>query len=278
MMGKSWSAINSLMVAARKDRPPALKAVIVCDGSDDRYNDDVHYMGGAHDVRQLELAVLDVGLARAAARSGGGRRCVEGDVEGRASTTPISGSSNGPAHQARDDYWSATAVRDHYGDVGVPVFIMSGWQDGYKNPVEHVVTGLTAARQAGRRADRRLGPQISVQRLSGPARRLAELHRHPLVGPLAQGQDPAARRRMAAAPGLARRVQGAEQIDLRRRDRQMGGRGRLSGSRASRRRSSISGRTSGSARSPRPRDARELRQAGARHRDARDELMGRMRQ
>ena len=47
-------------------------------------------------------------------------------------------------HQARDDYWSASAVRDHYGDVGVPVFIMSGWQDGYKNPVEHVVTGLTA--------------------------------------------------------------------------------------------------------------------------------------
>jgi predicted acyl esterase len=47
MMGKSWSAINSLMVAARHDRPEALKAIIVCDGSDDRYNDDVHYMGGA---------------------------------------------------------------------------------------------------------------------------------------------------------------------------------------------------------------------------------------
>jgi uncharacterized protein len=27
MMGKSWSAINSLMVAARKDRPAALKAI-----------------------------------------------------------------------------------------------------------------------------------------------------------------------------------------------------------------------------------------------------------
>ena len=36
MMGKSWSAINSLMVAARKDRPQALKAVIVCCGSDAR--------------------------------------------------------------------------------------------------------------------------------------------------------------------------------------------------------------------------------------------------
>jgi uncharacterized protein len=47
MMGKSWSAINSLMVAARPDRPRTLKAVLVCCGSDDRYNDDVHYMGGA---------------------------------------------------------------------------------------------------------------------------------------------------------------------------------------------------------------------------------------
>ena len=46
MMGKSWSAINSLTVA-RPDRPRALKAVLVCCGSDDRYNDDVHYMGGA---------------------------------------------------------------------------------------------------------------------------------------------------------------------------------------------------------------------------------------
>ena len=34
MMGKSWSAINSLMVAARPDRPEALKAVLVCCGSD----------------------------------------------------------------------------------------------------------------------------------------------------------------------------------------------------------------------------------------------------
>jgi uncharacterized protein len=47
MMGKSWSAINSLMVAARDDCPVALKAIIVCAGSGDRYSDDVHYMGGA---------------------------------------------------------------------------------------------------------------------------------------------------------------------------------------------------------------------------------------
>jgi predicted acyl esterase len=47
-------------------------------------------------------------------------------------------------HQPRDDYWSATAVRHRYADVGVPVFILSGWQDGYKNPVARVVAGLAA--------------------------------------------------------------------------------------------------------------------------------------
>ena len=35
------------MVAARPDCPAALKAVVVNCGSDDRFNDDVHYMGGA---------------------------------------------------------------------------------------------------------------------------------------------------------------------------------------------------------------------------------------
>lgn len=32
----------------------------------------------------------------------------------------------------------------HFEDVQVPVFVMSGWQDGYKNPVERVVAGLSA--------------------------------------------------------------------------------------------------------------------------------------
>jgi pimeloyl-ACP methyl ester carboxylesterase len=41
MMGKSWSAINALMIAARPDRPEALKALLVSCGSDNRYNDDV---------------------------------------------------------------------------------------------------------------------------------------------------------------------------------------------------------------------------------------------
>ena len=44
MFGISWGGFNSLQVAAR--RPPALKAIITLCSTDDRYADDVHYMGG----------------------------------------------------------------------------------------------------------------------------------------------------------------------------------------------------------------------------------------
>ena len=44
MMGKSWGGFNCLQVAAR--RPPALKAVLSVCSTDDRYTDDIHYMGG----------------------------------------------------------------------------------------------------------------------------------------------------------------------------------------------------------------------------------------
>ncbi len=45
MTGISWGGFNALQVAAR--RPPALKAIIANCATDDRYADDIHYMGGA---------------------------------------------------------------------------------------------------------------------------------------------------------------------------------------------------------------------------------------
>ena len=44
MMGKSWGGFNCLQVAAM--RPKALKAVLSVCSTDDRYADDIHYMGG----------------------------------------------------------------------------------------------------------------------------------------------------------------------------------------------------------------------------------------
>ncbi len=44
MIGISWGGFNGLQVAAR--RPPQLRAVISLCSTDDRYADDVHYLGG----------------------------------------------------------------------------------------------------------------------------------------------------------------------------------------------------------------------------------------
>src|SRR6202050_5065163 len=44
MQGKSWGGFNALQIAAR--RPPALKAIITTFSTDNRYTDDIHYMGG----------------------------------------------------------------------------------------------------------------------------------------------------------------------------------------------------------------------------------------
>lgn len=45
LIGISWSGFNALQIAAL--RPPALKAIVTACSTDDRYADDMHYMGGA---------------------------------------------------------------------------------------------------------------------------------------------------------------------------------------------------------------------------------------
>lgn len=141
MIGESWSAINSLMVAARDDCPSALKAVVVNCGSDDRYNDDVHYMGGAMMMDNVGWASSMWGWLPSPPDP-----AVVGDVWRDIWRQRIRNMSfwfeQWAGHQTRDDYWSRNSVRDHYDKVKVPVFIMSGWEDGYKNPVDFVLRGL----------------------------------------------------------------------------------------------------------------------------------------
>jgi predicted acyl esterase len=143
MMGKSWSAINSLMVAARPDRPRALKAVLVCCGSDDRYNDDVHYMGGAMMFDNVSWPSSMWGWMSLPPDP-----AVVGDPWKEMWRERIRNADfwfkQWASNQPRDDYWAENSVRGHFEDVQVPVFVMSGWQDGYKNPVERVVSGLSA--------------------------------------------------------------------------------------------------------------------------------------
>ena len=83
MYGTSYSGFNAIQVAMR--RPPALKAIVPIYATDDRYTDDVHYMGGS--LRLLDVvdyptymiamnalppvpSIVGAGLARALAATG----------------------------------------------------------------------------------------------------------------------------------------------------------------------------------------------------------------
>ena len=125
MMGKSWSAINSLMVAARPDRPEALKAVLVCCGSDDRYNDDVHYMGGAMMFDNVSWPSSMFGWMSLPPDP-----AVVGDPWKEMWRERIRNADfwfkQWASNQPRDDYWAENSVRGHFEDVQVPVFVMSG--------------------------------------------------------------------------------------------------------------------------------------------------------
>ena len=66
MIGISWGGFNALQVAAR--RPPALKAIITLYSTDDRYSDDIHYIGGCVRNRPSDVGDDDARLQCTPAR------------------------------------------------------------------------------------------------------------------------------------------------------------------------------------------------------------------
>ena len=145
MMGISWGGFNGLQVAAR--RPPALGAVITMCASDDRYADDVHYIGGcvlAVDMLPWAATMLTANaLPPDQAAVGDGWR--ETWLERIEHTPPFV--EPWLTHQRRDDYWRQGSVCEDYAAIEVPVYAVGGWADGYSNAVPRLVEGLPGPRK-----------------------------------------------------------------------------------------------------------------------------------
>jgi putative CocE/NonD family hydrolase len=145
MFGKSWGGFNALQVAAL--RPPALKAIISVDSTDDRYADDVHYMGGcllgsdmlswastmlAYDARPPDPSVVgDVWREQWLGRLEANRPFVETWVE----------------HQRRDDYWKHGSVGEDFSAIDCAVYMIGGWADPYHDAVLRVLEGYDGPRK-----------------------------------------------------------------------------------------------------------------------------------
>ncbi len=139
MIGISWGGFNGLQIAAR--RPEALKAVISVCSTDDRYADDVHYMGGCLLGDNASWA-----STMFAYNSMPPDPALTGDAWRDMWLERLEGSGlwlkTWLEHQHRDDYWKHGSVCENYDDIAVPVLAVSGWADGYSNAVFRLLAGL----------------------------------------------------------------------------------------------------------------------------------------
>jgi len=143
LQGKSWGGFNALQIAAR--RPAALKAIITTFSTDNRYTDDVHYMGGCllNDnlwwgsiMLAYQSRPLDPQIVGSAWRE----RWLE-----RIKELPFF-----PAlwltHQRYDDYWKHGSICEDFAAIDCPVLAVGGWADSYTNAVLRLLERLKVPR------------------------------------------------------------------------------------------------------------------------------------
>lgn len=144
MVGISWGGFNGLQIAALQ--PPALKAVVSLCSTDDRYADDIHYMGGTLLGEQISWASTMFGLNTLPPDPRNvGSRWREMWLE------RLRGSGlwlkNWLEHQHRDDFWKHGSICENYDRVQVPVYAISGWADGYCRTVFRLLENLKGPRK-----------------------------------------------------------------------------------------------------------------------------------
>ncbi|MEM7318387.1 MAG: CocE/NonD family hydrolase [Pseudomonadota bacterium] len=132
MIGISWGGFNGLQVAAR--RPPALGAVISLCSTDDRYADDIHFMGGCMLTDKLNWGATAFSIANTPPDPAiVGARWRDMWLERL--------ENNGLwmldwfRHQRRDEFYEHGSVCENYSDIEIPVYMVGGWADGYTNAI-----------------------------------------------------------------------------------------------------------------------------------------------
>ena len=144
LFGLSWGGFNGLQLAAL--RPPELGAVISVCSSDDRYADDVHYMGGCLLTDNLSWASTMFSFNACPPDPHiVGARWREMWLE------RLEGSGlwlkQWLEHQHRDAFWKHASVCEDYTAIQVPVMAVSGWADGYSNTVFRLLEHLQVPRR-----------------------------------------------------------------------------------------------------------------------------------
>jgi uncharacterized protein len=137
MFGISWGGFNSIHMAMRN--PPALKAIIAVDATDDLYQDDVHYIDGILHLDSWEMS-QDLDNSRPGAPEYNIHR--EDYFRNRFDTEPWMMTYK---RQQRDGpFWDRTSLKTRYDSIRVPSFLIGGWYDGYRDSIPRMLQHLKA--------------------------------------------------------------------------------------------------------------------------------------
>ena len=140
MTGISWGGFNCLQVAAR--RPPALRAIITHCSTDDRYADDVHFMGGCPLIDNFFWgSAFFMLMARPGDPEIQGDRWRDQWMERLEHWEPVA-ATIWQRHPQRDRYWKHGSVCESYADIECAVYAVGGWNDGYSNAVPRLLANL----------------------------------------------------------------------------------------------------------------------------------------
>jgi len=143
IIGISWGGFNGLQIAAMQ--PAELKAIVSVCSTDDRYADDVHYMGGCLLGDNLSWA-----SAMFAYNSLPPDPEIVGDRWREMWMQRLEGSGlwleTWLHHQHRDSYWQHGSICEDFSAVQIPVLAVSGWADGYSNAVFRLLRDLEGPR------------------------------------------------------------------------------------------------------------------------------------
>jgi uncharacterized protein len=136
MWGISWGGFNAIQVALR--RPPALKAIIAVDASDDLFHDDVHYIDGLLHLDEYALMIDQLNALPPAPDF----PLDEETLARRFDSVPwlitwLEQQQDGP-------YWRRGSLRPDYGRLTIPAFLIGGWYDGYRDSVPRMFARVPA--------------------------------------------------------------------------------------------------------------------------------------
>ena len=140
MYGHSWSGFNAIQVAMR--RPPALKTIVAQVATEDMYHEGERFPDGIFHFDSWN-AYADLLVTTPEPADPLSQSALEDRFDQPPWTLVYS------KHSRDDDFWRPDIRIDrHPEEMTVPIMMLGGWYDGYRNAIYRALTNLRVSRKA----------------------------------------------------------------------------------------------------------------------------------